>query len=87
MTITRDSQQLERLFGGESDLQSDWQSLDAIKPTFAMSPLQAYSHLPLTVNWAGGDTGVSGFRQYDIQYKDGAAGAWTNWLSATTLTS
>ncbi|OGO28847.1 MAG: hypothetical protein A2Z16_11150 [Chloroflexi bacterium RBG_16_54_18] len=38
------------------------------------------------VSWAGSDSG-SGLVSYDVQYRVGAGGAWTDWLSATTSTS
>jgi len=38
------------------------------------------------VNWSGSDA-VSGIATYDVQYKDGAGGMWTDWLTATALTS
>ncbi|MBI2917723.1 MAG: hypothetical protein HYY01_06980 [Chloroflexi bacterium] len=40
----------------------------------------------VTVKWSGQDD-TSGVKWYDIQYKDGARGAWSNWLAGTTSTS
>jgi hypothetical protein len=39
------------------------------------------------ISWSGTDlTPGSGLASYDIYYKDGQAGSWTRWLSATTQT-
>ena len=38
------------------------------------------------VNWSGTDGG-SGLAAYDVQYRQGAGGTWTDWLTATTQTS
>ena len=40
-----------------------------------------------TVRWKGRDRGKSGVRCYDVQYKDGPAGTWQDWVICTSLTS
>ena len=44
------------------------------------------STVPLTVAWEGDDD-VSGVKWYDVQYKQGSAGTWTDWLTGTAQTS
>lgn len=39
-----------------------------------------------TVTWTGSDL-YSGIAAYDVQFKDGHSGVWTNWLTDTTATS
>ena len=38
------------------------------------------------VSWSGSDA-HSGIASYDVQYRIGSGGAWTNWLLSTTATS
>ena len=42
--------------------------------------------VPVAVEWEGSDD-VSGVKWYDVQYKQGSAGTWTDWLLRTTQTS
>ncbi len=53
----------------------------AVSGITALVPGKSYQ-----VSWSGSDSG-SGLASYDIQYKQGAGGAWTDWLSATTAAS
>ena len=46
----------------------------------------ASSTVPVNVEWEGSDD-VSGVKWYDVQYKQGSAGTWTDWLTGTTQTS
>lgn len=39
------------------------------------------------VGWSGSDGTGSGIKWFDIQYRDGNAGTWTDWLTQTTLES
>jgi hypothetical protein len=54
------------------------------------SPPTVTIHLPdaaplrFPVAWSGDDE--CGVRHYDVQYKAGAGGTWTGWLTATTQT-
>lgn len=59
---------------------------DSIPPTLTLNSLPQYSPFNFTVSWVGNDTGGSGLKDYDIEYRrDG--GAWTLWLDNTTATS
>ncbi|MBM3135623.1 MAG: hypothetical protein FJZ89_10175 [Chloroflexi bacterium] len=58
-------------------------TVEALPPVVRVQPLPAYSPglNGITVRWPGGyDPGGSGIRSYDVQYRDGLAGAWTDWL-------
>jgi len=46
----------------------------------------ANSTVQVAVEWEGSDD-VSGVKWYDVQYKQGSAGTWTDWLTTTTQTS
>ncbi|MEK7872661.1 MAG: hypothetical protein AAB502_02235, partial [Chloroflexota bacterium] len=59
--------------------------LDTESPTSTVISANANSPT-VTVKWAGLDDS-SGVKWYDIQYKDGPKGAWSNWLVGTTSTS
>ena len=56
-----------------------------VSPSARVSTL-SNSTVPVAVEWEGSDD-VSGVKWYDIQYKQGSAGAWTDWLTRTTQTS
>jgi hypothetical protein len=52
-----------------------------------VSALSFYqTSLTFTVSWSGTDA-VSGIANYDVQSRDGASGAWTDWVTATTAIS
>jgi hypothetical protein len=65
----------------------DWQTADLITPTSSVQPLPAESPGPFTVRWSGSDSGPSGIGSYDVQVKEGAGGAWTDWRLETADTS
>ncbi|MBU2565089.1 MAG: PKD domain-containing protein, partial [Candidatus Thermoplasmatota archaeon] len=70
-----------------SSAYSDTIILDTVDPTSSVSALPEFeTTTSFTVSWSGSDA-TSGIASYDIYYKDGSAGTWTNWLIATTLTS
>ncbi len=73
-----------RLVSTNQDWYMDWQTTDLIPPTSSVDPLPAVSTGPFTVGWSMFDTGPAGLRNCDIQVKDGAAGAWTDWLLQAT---
>jgi hypothetical protein len=59
----------------------------------ASAPVSNVKYLPnyektasFLVEWEGYDSG-SGVATYDVQYRDGENGTWTDWLTNTTLTS
>ncbi len=63
-------------------------NVDTIKPSSnvnALSPTQTTTSF--TISWNGSDTGGSDLKWYDIQYKDGPSGTWTDWKTQTTSTS
>jgi Tol biopolymer transport system component len=64
----------------------DWQTLDNVAPTSQVAPLPAWSGATFAVNWSGTDTGGAGLRSYDVQFRDGATGPWTDWLLDTAAT-
>jgi uncharacterized repeat protein (TIGR01451 family) len=76
----------EYLGSGATDWRPDWQTTDGGVPTSSVTALPAQSPGPFTVNWSGSDTGPSGLKNYDVQVKDGADGAWTDWQMGTTAT-
>lgn len=64
-----------------------WQTNDTQPPTSQVQVLPAVAPAPITVRWAGNDTGGSGLRSYDVQVKTGANGTWTDWLVGTAAAS
>ena len=60
--------------------------LDRAAPTSAVQELPTQSATPFTVYWLGMDA-TAGIATYDVQYRDGLAAAWTDWLLGTTDTS
>ena len=76
-----------RLSNTGYDWHPGWETTDAQAPTSRVQTLPAQSPGPFTVRWTGADTGGSGFKNYDIQVKDGPNGAWSNWKTDTSDTS
>jgi len=76
-----------RLSNQGMDWYPDWQTTDAWAPTSSVNALPAQSLGPFTVRWSGADTGPSGLKNYDVQIKDGAGGAWADWQMGTPDTS
>lgn len=76
-----------RLSSNGEDWFPDWQSLDVQPPSSHVQPLPAQSPVQFTVRWSGTDTGNSGLRNFDVQFKEGTAGAWTDWRMNTVETS
>jgi uncharacterized repeat protein (TIGR01451 family) len=61
-----------------------WQTTDATAPIVDMKSLPPYSRADgFQVSWVGSDAGSSGMAGYDVQYRVGAAGSWTDWLQLT----
>jgi hypothetical protein len=60
--------------------------IDTTPPSSSASSPASTTSTSFTVSWSGTD-GHSGIASYDVQYKDGAGGAWTDWQTATTATS
>ena len=62
-------------------------TLDRTRPTSMVSALPPYTTTTgFPVSWSGTDAG-SCVLDYDVQFKDGYEGAWTDWLTQTQSTS
>lgn len=61
-------------------------TLDRTRPASAVVDLPEESSSPLWVTWSGNDA-TAGVVSYTVQFKDGAAGTWTNWQVGVTNTS
>ncbi|MBN1991591.1 MAG: pre-peptidase C-terminal domain-containing protein [Anaerolineae bacterium] len=62
--------------------------IDRTPPTVSVSTGPMYGDAPFVdfhLWWSGTDN-LSGMADYDVQYRDGAAGTWTNLLTTTTDT-
>lgn len=55
-------------------------------PEAHMVPLPPFQAIPFPVSWQGTDS-CGSVAAYNVQYRFGTGGAWTNWLSATPSTS
>lgn len=65
----------------------DWQTTDAGEPESMVNPLPFLSRGgDFRVSWGGSDQ-LSGVAAYDVQYRIGEDGAWTNWQMYTSDTS
>jgi hypothetical protein len=65
---------------------------DTTPPTPKINPLAKLTlGNKITATWSGTDTGGSGLKNFDVQYRvaawNGNFGAWTNWKMATTAKS
>jgi len=62
---------------------------DNAPPSSEVSPLPAMMEsLTFTVRWRGNDDPLGlGLADYDVQYRDGLYGPWTDWLTKTTATA
>lgn len=65
---------------------SDTIILDTTAPTVSASSPDSTMSLSFSVDWSGDDAG-SGVDSFDVQYRVGSGGAWTDWLTDTTATS
>jgi len=62
-------------------------AVDNVPPSSQVDPLPAnQSTNSFLVNWIGTDGGT-GIAAYDVQFKDGADGTWTDWVAAATAIS
>jgi hypothetical protein len=64
----------------------DWATMDIQSPTTSMGQLSSAEPYQFVVTWSGQDN-LSGVQYFDVQMREGAAGAWTNWHMGTTDTS
>ena len=60
--------------------------LDTAAPTSSATSPPSSASVSFTVSWSGSDS-LSGIANYDVQYRVGSGGAWTDWLAGTTSTS
>jgi len=71
---------------------ASWQTIftykyDSESPASSVSVLAPRQlSLSYTVSWSGTDESGSGIASYDVQYKDGTGGSWTDLLLDTALT-
>lgn len=62
-------------------------TLDRTPPASAVNTLSAtQQENTFLVTWSGSDN-LSGVASYDVQYRDGATGTWSDWQSGTSATS
>ena len=64
--------------------------VDRGPPESQVNPLPPFTkNSSFTVTWTGSDSGSgsTGVQSFDIQYRDGESGEWTDWLTGTTATS
>jgi uncharacterized repeat protein (TIGR01451 family) len=62
-------------------------TVDGETPTSALNPLPVYSPSSFVVSWQGNDAAGSGLQSFDIQYRIGPQGVWTDWQINTIATS
>ena len=61
--------------------------MDRTPPSVAASTAYVYGDAPFRdfwVEWSGGRDNLSGIDSYDVQYRDGAAGLWSDLVIETT---
>lgn len=76
------------LYYGGYEMAPDWQTEDITPPQSKVNTLPQYSRANnILVQWSGADTGPASLTGYDVQYRIGAAGTWTGWLTGTLATS
>jgi len=80
------SRQIYSLVSTNLDWFPDWETMDVAPPTSQVTPLPTFVGTTFNVQWSGTDN-ASGIAVYDVQYRDGAAGAWTDWQINTTQTT
>ena len=64
-------------------------TVETLPPTTTITALPAYSRFnkDLVVSWGGTDAGLSGIKNYDVQYKIGTDVNWVNWKTDTLQTT
>ncbi len=76
-----------RLSNQGEDWFPDWQTADILAPSSQVSAPPLWQNTStFNVLWSGLDTGGAGLAAYDVQYRDGLNGVWTDWLPKTTKT-
>ena len=74
---------LESYPAGDGDTST---TVDSLPPSASAYSPAFTNTTSIPVQWSGVDT-VSGINTYDVQYRDGTGGVWTDWLSNVTYTS
>ena len=62
------------------DMYPDWQPTDIKTPSSWMEPLPILSRNDALIKWSGVDEGGAGLHSYDVQYRIGEEGSWTDWV-------
>jgi TolB protein len=62
-------------------------TVEALPPVTSVNALPPFSRSGFTVTWSGTDPGESGITKYDVQYRIGTDGTWTDWQINTQATS
>jgi uncharacterized repeat protein (TIGR01451 family) len=75
------------LFPGVTEWYPDWQTIDVLAPVSNVQPLPVQSPGPFLVSWVVTDPGGAGIKDFTVQVRDGAGGAWTDWQVNPTITS
>ena len=61
-------------------------TVDTVAPVSTASSPASTNRLSFSVSWSATD-GASGVTTYDVQYRVGTGGTWTDWLTGTTATT
>ncbi|MFL5805200.1 MAG: hypothetical protein ACJ8CR_26100 [Roseiflexaceae bacterium] len=61
--------------------------LDTLPPSATVSPLSSYQVSPTFPITVSGTDATSSVASYDVEFRDGVSGAWTGWLTGTTVTT
>lgn len=78
----------ERLVASGYDMLPDWETTDVSPPQSQVKKLPPYSRaMGCPVHWSGADIGPAGIASYDVQYRVGTTGAWTDWQTGAAATS
>lgn len=62
-------------------------TVEALPPVTSVNALPPFARSFFTVSWGGNDPGGSGIIKYDVQYRVGADGIWTDLMMNTQNTS
>lgn len=86
--ITPEGNSIEAVLadGWHYNLYYDVEPLEKGLPYSTLAPLPPISTVDINLSWSGGDVGMAGLKDFDVQVKDGD-GPWTDWLIGTTLTN
>ncbi len=63
-----------------------WETADITPPVSSLTPLAAELPYAFNLEWSGYDIGPAGIRGYDLQYRQGQHGQWTDLLDNTLWT-